>query len=122
MLGMKQMLWAALAVVTLIAGTGCNLGAHRWGCGPMAHQGGGCPQGDCDQTGPGGAYSGQCPGCGHGILHGAKSCRNCGKHCGQSTTIGGEPSGPPTGTVAYPYYTTRGPRDFLAPNPPSIGP
>ncbi len=30
--------------------------------------------------------------------------------------------GPPTGTVAYPYYTTRGPRDFLAKNPPSIGP
>lgn len=30
--------------------------------------------------------------------------------------------GPPTGQVAYPYYTTRGPRDFLASNPPSIGP
>jgi hypothetical protein len=24
--------------------------------------------------------------------------------------------------VAYPYYTTRGPRDFLAKCPPSIGP
>lgn len=30
-------------------------------------------------------------------------------------------SGPPTGAVAYPYYTTRGPRDFLSANPPSIG-
>jgi hypothetical protein len=30
--------------------------------------------------------------------------------------------GPPTGQVAYPYYTTRGPRDFLQNNPPSIGP
>jgi hypothetical protein len=30
--------------------------------------------------------------------------------------------GPPTGQVAYPYYTTRGPRDFLMANPPSIGP
>lgn len=30
--------------------------------------------------------------------------------------------GPPTGQVAYPYYTTRGPRDFLRANPPSIGP
>jgi hypothetical protein len=29
--------------------------------------------------------------------------------------------GPPTGTVAYPYYTVRGPRDFLLDNPPSIG-
>jgi hypothetical protein len=32
------------------------------------------------------------------------------------------PAGPPTGAVAYPYYTTRGPRDFLAKKPPSIGP
>lgn len=30
--------------------------------------------------------------------------------------------GPPSGTVTYPYYTIRGPRDFLASNPPSIGP
>lgn len=31
------------------------------------------------------------------------------------------PNGP-AGAVAYPYYTHRGPRDFLANNPPSIGP
>jgi hypothetical protein len=24
-------------------------------------------------------------------------------------------------TYAYPYYTTRGPRDFLMDNPPTIG-
>jgi hypothetical protein len=30
--------------------------------------------------------------------------------------------GPPTGAVTYPYYTNRGPRDFLAKQPPSIGP
>ena len=30
--------------------------------------------------------------------------------------------GPATGAIAYPYYTTRGPRDFLAENPNSIGP
>jgi hypothetical protein len=30
--------------------------------------------------------------------------------------------GPTTGAVTYPYYTTRGPRDFLAANPPGIGP
>lgn len=29
--------------------------------------------------------------------------------------------GPPTGQVAYPYYSVRGPRDFLMANPPSIG-
>ena len=31
-------------------------------------------------------------------------------------------AGTPTGQVAYPYYTVRGPRDFLMCNPPSIGP
>ncbi|GIW93475.1 MAG: hypothetical protein KatS3mg110_1516 [Pirellulaceae bacterium] len=31
------------------------------------------------------------------------------------------PAGPPTAAVAYPYYTLRGPRDFLASQPPSIG-
>lgn len=29
--------------------------------------------------------------------------------------------GPATGQVAYPYYTHRGPRDFLLNNPPTIG-
>lgn len=55
--------------------------------------------------------------CGHG--HGL-----LGHHNKQYTDIGaqGAPNGPPTGTVAYPYYTTRGPRDFFAANPPSIGP
>jgi len=31
------------------------------------------------------------------------------------------PQGPPTAAVGYPYYTVRGPRDFLIDNPPSIG-
>jgi hypothetical protein len=31
-------------------------------------------------------------------------------------------AGPPTAGVTYPYYTNRGPRDFLAKNPRSIGP
>jgi hypothetical protein len=31
-------------------------------------------------------------------------------------------TGPQTGAVTYPYYTTRGPRDFLSANPGSIGP
>lgn len=30
--------------------------------------------------------------------------------------------GPPSAQVAYPYYSFRGPRDFLLDNPPSIGP
>jgi len=35
-----------------------------------------------------------------------------------------EPSnpGPPAGAITYPYYTTRGPRDFFASRPRSLGP
>jgi hypothetical protein len=29
--------------------------------------------------------------------------------------------GPPSASIGYPYYTTRGPRDFFVNNPPSIG-
>ncbi len=32
------------------------------------------------------------------------------------------PQGPPMTAMQYPYYANRGPRDFLAKNPPSIGP
>ena len=34
----------------------------------------------------------------------------------------GQVMGPTQGSVQYPYYTTRGPRDFFLANPPSIGP
>ncbi len=30
-------------------------------------------------------------------------------------------AGPPSATYTYPYYTTRGPRDYFDSNPPSIG-
>jgi hypothetical protein len=30
-------------------------------------------------------------------------------------------AGPDTAAYAYPYYTTRGPRDYFMKNPPSIG-
>lgn len=43
-------------------------------------------------------------------------------HQGQQGNGGGGMGGGPAGAYAYPYYTTRGPRDFLNPNPPSIGP
>ena len=38
----------------------------------------------------------------------------------QQQSFGG-PGGPTAPSYAYPYYTTRGPRDFLMKNPPSIG-
>ena len=32
------------------------------------------------------------------------------------------PHGPPVAQITYPYYTLRGPRDFLADDPPNLGP
>lgn len=75
-------------------------------------------------------------GCGHdrmyrvqregaaGLMRG--SCTRCPDVCRSCRRGGGDPGGftpgPPVGAVTYPYYTLRGPRDFLASNPPSIGP
>ena len=73
----------------------CRSGyGYGYGCGPN-----GCGPGGC---GPGGCGPGGYGGCGD-----------------QNYNFN---SGPPVGQTAYPYYTTRGPRDFLMCNPPSIGP
>ncbi|HYO25427.1 MAG TPA: hypothetical protein VEQ85_10825 [Lacipirellulaceae bacterium] len=58
---------------------------------------------------------------------GCGPCGACGPHgiCPNGQTYPEYPTfnqGPPVGQTAYPYYTTRGPRDFLRDNPPSIGP
>ena len=59
---------------------------------------------------------------GHGFHGGGAACNSCyvprlPPHTAHST----QPPGPATPTYAYPYYTTRAPRDFLMANPPSIG-
>ena len=49
-------------------------------------------------------------------------CRSChGRPCA-SHEPAQQPQAGPGGTVSYPYYTLRGPRDFLATHPQSIGP
>ena len=96
---MRLALLAMAAALLMAAGTGC--GRHN-----LAR--GGC-QGGCGYS-----QAGSC-GCGQ---------------CGTSDRIpplagnayvNGGPSGPPTGAYAYPYYTVRGPRDFLRNEPPTIG-
>lgn len=74
---------------------------------------------------------------GHRCMCGDPRCRGpvhgngyCGGVCGPAAPGCGSSGdenytfnpGPPTGQTAYPYYTLRGPRDFLLNNPPSIGP
>jgi hypothetical protein len=53
------------------------------------------------------------PGCGTGCGAG---CPGCG------TGDDGGAVGPASAAVTYPYYTNRGPRDFLAAEPRGIGP
>lgn len=104
---------------------GWNGGWHG-GCGSC---GGGC----CANNGYPGPIGGlpgggpcNCPNCmarkGRGVGPGAPDGSYVGGPGGYANGAGGYPGGPPSGQVAYPYYTTRGPRDFLAKNPPSIGP
>jgi hypothetical protein len=84
----------------------------------------GCRNGMCGHggcfPGNGGCFGGHCGHLGGGGHFGGGLC---GRNSGYGGPMGaGYVAGPPTPTVVYPYYTTRGPRDFLDPNPRGIGP
>lgn len=87
------------------AGAGAGYGGHGAGAGYGAGPGMCGPGGAHGAGGPGGAYGAGGPG-GLAGLH------------GQGPQIN---PGAPSAQVAYPYYSHRGPRDFLLDNPPSIG-
>jgi hypothetical protein len=138
-----------LAVTALIGTTsGCSIVDRLFllnSDGPYNHQAqhvGGCRDGECQDGGcePGACQDGACEdgACQDGTCRDG-ACRkpHVGRYGGlakhhltadekaalAASDYGAvQPAGPPTGAVAYPYYTTRGPRDFLAKNPPSIGP
>lgn len=128
---------------------GCGYGygheGYCGGCGGCGSQGGGgCACSDCGMAGnsggPGssGMVRGGGPG-GPGMARGpARGYPSAAMSNGRSRhPAEGHPfvrqrrdadgdyefaAGPPTGSTTYPYYTTRGPRDFLARNPRDIGP
>lgn len=90
-----------------MAGGTVTEGGYAGGGGPYAPT----PHGR-GYGGPGAVASAKHPAAGHPLVH-------------QRRNAGGQyefAAGPPTGGVTYPYYTNRGPRDFLARNPRSIGP
>jgi len=92
----------------------CGIGAGRNGCvpSPLGWQQGG--HNYSGNLGPGHGQPGQGqPGHGGYLAPGHRAAQQI-----QSQPFN---PGPPTGTVAYPYYTHRGPRDFLLDNPPTIG-
>lgn len=97
---MRRLILGLMLVVTVAATTGCCNGG-RPGCKLF----GGC--GQCNDA------------------QGAQGCGGQGCENGCADCLGTDPGqygGPATAAVAYPYYTTRGPRDFLAKNPRGIGP
>lgn len=111
---MIRSIMALLAGGLLAGGMGCQ--AHHQGyvndagcCGGV-----GCDQGcaDCSATlGPMKHAGGR-----HEERVARKPHQAYPKHAGPARG-----AGPATPTVAYPYYTIRGPRDFLAGDPPSLG-
>ncbi len=57
----------------------------------------------------------------HGTQHGQRLMQHTAQACANGMC--NRPMGPESGgQVQWPYYTTRGPRDFFLDNPPSIGP
>jgi hypothetical protein len=118
---------------------GCGGGCDSCGGGGCESCAGGgcdsCEGGGCESCG-GGGYDVGCSECGGGGDMYADSGRDgsmvaasgpgcAGGHCNlaarRMANMQGPP-GPPTAAVTYPYYTNRGPRDFLARNPGNIGP
>ena len=113
----------------------CNTGSCNTGaCGS------GCNDGCNTHNGMLGQLGGLCGVCGHhgcrnGCVAGPLGWQQGGHnysshlqspHClghGAGHALENQPfvAGPPTAQTAYPYYTVRGPRDFLVDNPPSIG-
>jgi len=92
--------------------TGCSTVGK---CGSGA---GGCGPDGCNVAG-GPAGGGYCGADGHEMDPCHPRMRPLKRHHGRHGAAGDY--GPPTAGIAYPYYTTRGPRDFFEANPPSIG-
>jgi hypothetical protein len=86
------------------------------GPGPHSYGGGTFPYGSqYDHGHPGRPFDGGR----YGYAGGAHGTPGYPHHHFSRNYVG--PQGPPTAQTAYPYYTLRGPRDFLIDNPPSIG-
>jgi hypothetical protein len=123
---MKRPLFFLLAVTALAALTGCA--QDHVSCQSQPQGITGLLSGSC-ATSPE-----TCQGCGAlgrcRLLAGLKLCDQCAAgdpagrlRCALHGRRDRTPTpGPPVGAVTYPYYTVRGPRDFLARDPRPIGP
>lgn len=140
---MKRAIFALSAVALVAATSGCCCFEKLFCCGcggccGYGHEGpcnscagGGCT--DCGMAGDTVIDSGGYAGGGGPMGPGYAAAGRPGKYhpagghplMHQRRNAGGQyqfAAGPPTGGVTYPYYTNRGPRDYLAKNPRGIGP
>jgi hypothetical protein len=127
---MKRTMFLMLSAALMVGMVGCVSHHGRWR--------GVCADGTCIDVPEGSAQAGDCVGpngeccptdgtaCDDGACGGlwGKLCKSCkGKKAKRPPLPPQEfNAGPPDAQVAYPYYTIRGPRDYLARNPSSIGP
>ncbi len=103
---------------TCDADSGCDR-CDAGGCDASGSCGAGCSTGSCAAGGACGASKASQGGL-LGSLAQRKANRPAWQHHRRPQPAA--QMGPASPTVAYPYYTTRAPRDFLASDPPSIGP
>jgi hypothetical protein len=121
---MKRALFSVMTLVVLAVLTGC---AAQHGRHPVLTSNDACNSGNCNAAaaegcqGNGAACENSCDNARPSLrdrLNNLCGCRGK-ERCEQASQ---EAAGPANGAVTYPYYTVRGPRDYLAKNPQSIGP
>lgn len=121
---MKSGIRALLLIgITLATSTGCQLMGRRHckdGCNTCNSEIGCRPCRIGWQRG-GTDYGAHLTGNHFGGHHGGGYASQYGGRHGDYVSNNQVGSGVPGPAVGYPYYTTRGPRDFFANNPPSIG-
>ncbi|KAA5547146.1 hypothetical protein FYK55_01665 [Roseiconus nitratireducens] len=129
-----------LGKLNLGCGKNCGGACNGGACNEGACMSGGCNNGACGAVaGCGG--NGMCSGACGGVCGGRTGCVAgplgwqqggldysshlqpglLGHHAPAQLNSRPFQPGPPSGQVAYPYYSVRGPRDFLLNDPPTIG-
>jgi hypothetical protein len=107
-----------IATMGVAGSVGCR-GLHQ----PFMHSSN-CGCDSCAADVPGPPAASLIPTDGHHACLGCGAKHQARKAAGRATReeMMRGPNGPSVGAVSYPYYTTRGPRDFFVDNPQGIGP
>ena len=120
---MKHVLLILAAVAMLAAVNGCRVPGGQCGTGLITGSCTDCPENcaSCGDCGCNQYNQSNCTRC-SGDPVCAQACPPGGPNYGSFAQDPRFTPGPASGAIAYPYYTTHGPRDFLASGPRSLGP